>query len=151
MEKILEIATQIGIDETFFYIFGLVALLYFALSYVYLRPFQKLLHERKEKTEGVKKEAAELLTLANEKMEIYNEYLRDTQGRVRMTLAEHEEEARKQEAKALSETSEKVKKRIQQVQADLESQRPQIHGAVSKEIELIAESIATKILGRPLT
>src|SRR3712207_2435857 len=123
MEALQQVANQLGIDQTFLPLFGLVFLLYLVLSTVYLKPFQKLLHDRKEKTEGAKKEALELVQKAEEKLAQYKASLKGTNESAKQVISKAEDEARREEARILGEASTKAKSALQAIQKDLNANR----------------------------
>lgn len=151
METINQIFAQLGIDSTFFYLFGLMFVLHIVLSTTYLKPFQKLLHDRREKTEGVKRDAQRLVNEAEAKFEQYREKIKGINDKARGALREHEELARKEEIKILSDAATKAKASLQSIQRDLETQRKAAVEALAGDISGIATDIATKVLGRPVS
>lgn len=150
MEALAPIAAQLGIDHTILYMFGLVVVLYAVISITYLKPFQHLLHERKQKTSGAKQEAESLKTQAEKAFEEYRERLRGTNEKSRDMMRASEDVARKEEAKILGDAANKAKTALQQTQADIEAQRKATIDALSTEIAGIAGEIASKALGRPV-
>ena len=149
MDTLIEIATQLGIDSTFYYLFVLVLVLYFLMSATYLRPFQKHLHHRKEKTDGVKKEAQELTGRAEEKFSQYKARLKDVNDQARQAMRENEETARREESKILADAGTKAKASLQSIQKELDTQKKITVEALSGEISGLATEIATKVMGRP--
>lgn len=151
MEALAQIAAQLGMDKSTYYLFGIVAVFYLVLSAVYLKPFQRLFHERKLKTAGVKKEAEQLKTQAEEAMNQYRARLKDISDQSRTILRELEEQARKEESAIVGEASVKAKASIQNTQKELDSQRKATVEALSAEIAGIATDIASKAMGRPIS
>jgi F-type H+-transporting ATPase subunit b len=150
MDQLKLVAEQLGIDETFYYLFGLMVLLYVVLSAVYLKPFQRLLHSRKEKTEGSKKEAQELSAKAEEKFNTYKARLKDVNEKARQTFRASEEQAKKEEGKILADAAMKSKVSLQNTQKELDAQRKATLDALTNDVAGIAEDIAAKVLGRPV-
>lgn len=150
METLKQIAGQLGIDETFYYLFALVVLLYAVLSIVYLKPFQKLLHQRREKTEGAKKEAQELVAKAEEKFAQYKARLKEVNDKARQQMRESQEAAKKEESKIVGEAAMRVKVSLQNTQKELDAQRKVTLEALAADISGLSAEIATKVMGRPV-
>ena len=150
MDQLRQIADQLGLDETFYYLFGLMLLLYVLLSATYLKPFQKLLHDRKEKTDGTKKEAQDLTVQADEKFANYKSRLQEANESARKIFRDSEERAKKEEAKILEKASAVAKEALQGAQKELDMQKNSILEGVAGEIADIADEIAAKTLGRPV-
>jgi F0F1-type ATP synthase membrane subunit b/b' len=150
MDTLKQIIAQLGIDDSFFWLFGMMWVLYALLSVTYLKPFQKLLHARKEKTEGTKKEAAELTARAEEKFGQYKERLKEITDEARREYRSREEAAKKEEAKILGDASHKAKTALQGAQRELDSQKKAVLETLSNDISGLATDIATKVLGRPV-
>lgn len=151
MDQLKQIADQLGIDETFYYLFGLMVVFYLLLSATYLKPFQKLLHDRKAKTEGNKKEAQDLTTQADEKFAAYKSRLKEANEKARQAFRDSAELAKKEEAKILGDAAMRAKDALQAAQKELDGQRKATLEALSTEVAGIANDIATKVLGRPLS
>ncbi len=151
MEQLQQIAAQLGIDQSFYTVFGAVTVLYFLLSAVYLKPYQRLLERRKDSIEGVKKQAQGLASQAEEKFNQYRERLRLVTDQARSVLRSAEEGARKEESSILSQAGNKAKVSLQNVQAQLDTERKNLVDAVAPEISVLAVEVATKVLGRPVT
>lgn len=151
MEQLAQIAAQLGIDHTFYYLFGMMYVLFILISTIYVKPFQKLIVYRREKTEGVKKEAQELTAQAEDKFTQYKARLKDVNEKARTAFRESEEGARKEESKIAAEASSKAKDSLQATQRELDVQRKAALEALSGEISGIATDIATKVMGRSVS
>lgn len=151
MEALAPILAQLGIDQTFFYLFGLVVVFYAILSVTYLKPFQHVLHDRKEKTAGAKKEAEELKGKAEQAFDQYKNRLKDLNDQARAILRENEDVAKREEARLVGEASIKAKASLQNTQKELDQQRKATIDALASEIAGIAADIASKAMGRPLS
>lgn len=148
MDAFTEILGQLGIDETFYYIFGLIWAFYFIFSLVYLKPFQKLLHERFAKTQGAKKGAQDLIVQSEEKLSQYKARLKEVNEKARVVLRQGEDVARKEETRLLNDAANKSKAALQGTQIELEKQKKEIVDALASDINSIATEIATKAMGR---
>lgn len=148
MEALAQIAAQLGLDSSFFILFGMMFVLYLLLSAVYLKPFQHLLHDRKLKTEGAKKEAEELKTRAEQQFQSYKTRLKAAHENARSVLNDSEATARKEEGRIIGEAANKAKNSLQEMQKDLAAQRKAIIDTLAGDISGIANDIATKVMGR---
>ncbi len=148
MAQLLEIAAQFGIDQSYFYLFGVIVVLHFLLSAVYLRPYQKLIHDRKHRTQGARKEADELSKKAEEKFQHYKDRLKQTHERARTLFSHAESTAKREEAKILGAAATKTREIMVEAQKDLEQQRVVLVQALAGEAQGISKSIVEKVLGR---
>lgn len=151
MEQLQQIAAQLGIDQSFYVIFVSITILYFVLSLVYLKPYQKLLELRKESIDGAKKQAQSLTAQAEAKFGEYRDRLRSVTDKARDFLRQAEDAARKEESAILGDAGTKAKVSLQNVQSQLDTERKSVVDAVSTEISALAVEVATKVLGRPVT
>jgi F0F1-type ATP synthase membrane subunit b/b' len=147
MDKIAPIATQLGIDATFYYIFPLIVVLYFVLSRVYLKPYQNLLDKRRQSIVGVKKEAGDLVVRAEQTFSEYKVRLKDVTDRARSVLREQEEAGRKEESHIIGEAGAKAKSSLQAAQQQIDEQRKAAQVALTGEVSNLANEIAKKVLG----
>lgn len=148
MDALYSIIANLGFDSTFLPLFALMFVLYLFLSNLYLKPYQHLLHHRKEKTEGTKKEAQALAGKAEDKYSLYRSRIKETNDKIQKIFKEAEESAKKEEAKVLADAVGKSKDILQKAQAELESEKKTALETLSKDIPNIASEIATKALGR---
>lgn len=148
MDAFINIASQLGIDHTLFYLFALMFPFYLVLRAVYLKPFQKLLHDRKEKTEGMKKEAEALSLKADAVYTDYKLKIKDVHEQARHAYLEAEKYAKNEEAKILAEAAMKSKTTLQAAQKELDAQKKATLDDLAKDVTGLASEIAEKILGR---
>lgn len=148
MDALYSIIANLGFDSTFLPLFALMFVLYLFLSNLYLKPYQHLLHHRKEKTEGTKKEAQALAAKADDKYSLYRSRIKETNDKIQKIFKESEELAKKEESKIMSDALSKSKDILQSAQQQLESEKKSALESLSKEIPMIASEIATKALGR---
>lgn len=146
-----QVAEQLGIDSSFYYLFGLIVGLYFFLSFAYLRPFQKLLEQRRARTEGTKEDAADLIAKADEIFNQYKARLKQVNDEARQILRDGEAVARKEEAQILDAASQKSKAALQDAVKELEGQRRAAVESLGGSIIGLAGDIATKVLGRQVS
>lgn len=150
MDQLQAVGQQLGIDQTFIPLFGMMIVLYFVLSAVYLKPFQELLLNRKQKTAGAKNDARELSQNADEKMNQYKESLKKINEQARGIFNKIEDEAKKEEGKYLTEASQKARNIVQAANKELDEQKQAVLKDLTKEVPAIANEIATIVLGRKI-
>lgn len=143
-----EIAAQLGIDGTFYYLFLLIVVFYFAISAVFVKPYQRLFELREAKTTGALDEAKELTGKAEQMHEQYLSRMKEVNSKVQQALKKAEEESRTEATKILAAAGETARERVQDTQKELESQRGELLAGLRKESGEIAKEIVTKVLGR---
>ncbi len=148
MDQLQAVGQQLGVDQTFIPMFGIMIVLYFVLSSVYLKPFQELLMNRKQKTAGAKTEANELSQTADQKMNQYRESIKKINEQAHKSFLVIEEEAKKEEAKYLADASLKARNLIQAANKEIDEQKKAVIKDLTNEIPAIANEIATIVLGR---
>ncbi len=148
MELLQEIATQVGIDHTFYHQFLTIAVLYLLLSSFYLKPFQRLLEKRKHETEGAKKEAEEMTSLAEQKFGEYKTRLKSVYSDAKDATSKIEQEAKNEEARIVSQANATARQSVQQTQQSLDQQKQNLMQEISSDIKNIAALIADKVLGK---
>lgn len=151
MEKIIQVAGQLGLDDSVYYLFVLILVFHFALSITFARPFQKLLHKRKELIFGQKESATDLANKAQEKLDEYKQKLKNIHEASKKEMKELEERARAEEAKILGGTATKAKELIQNSLLTLEEDKKVTKKVLAGEINQLAKDIAAKVLGRPVS
>ncbi|MBI2605466.1 MAG: ATP synthase F0 subunit B [Deltaproteobacteria bacterium] len=150
MEQFQAVAAQLGLDHTIVPIFGMLVVLYLVLSAVYLRPYQRLLENRKKKTEGARNEAKELERKAEEKMAQYKASIKSAHDGARKVLSDASDEAKREESRVLAEASVRAKNILHDATLELEKQKKTVLSEIRGEIPALASQVAAKVLGRQL-
>lgn len=150
MEQFQAVAAQLGLDRTIIPIFCMIVALYLILSAVYLKPYQHLLERRKKKTEGARSEAKDLARRAEEKMAQYKASIKLAHDGARKVLSDANDEAKREESKALADASTKAKGILHDATLELEKQKKTVLAEMRGEIPALASQVATKVLGRQL-
>ncbi len=148
MEELRAVANQLGLNSSFVPLFILVVSLYFVLSELYFKPFQKLILDRRAKTSGAKEEAIALVSRAEEMMQKYLASIRGSYDEARKIANTAEQDGKAQESKLLSEASLKAKVFIQNANAEMESQKRNTIEELKTTVPGIAAQIVEKVLGR---
>jgi F0F1-type ATP synthase membrane subunit b/b' len=143
-----EIAAQLGIDQTFYVQFILVVLFYFLISSLYLKPFQRLLALREERTTGAVKEAQALTQKAEELQGQYKARLQDVHQKSRAILKKAEDESKLEAGKVLDAAAQDARGKVQTTLKELEKQKAELMTALSSDSRAIAQEIVSKVLNR---
>lgn len=143
-----EIISQLGLDQTFFTQFILIAILYAFLTAVYFKPFQKLLEKRHKKTVADRAEAERVLAELKEKLAEYESQMALAQKKARSRMDEILSEAKKKEAEILSAARNDAKNTTQAAITALSQEKEKIRKSLEVEVESIAAQATSKLLLR---
>ncbi|MFH1222930.1 MAG: ATP synthase F0 subunit B [Pseudomonadota bacterium] len=141
MGMLQSVLSQIGIDRTFFYQLFLVICVYFVLSKFLFRPILKIMLIRRDKTEGLKKNANSILL---ESDRLKNEYDAVWSGYVKQANSEKQ----KIYAEANKKVSDIIKDSEQKSSVYIEGGREQIQQdvlAVQKQLGAYSDEIKSRI------
>jgi len=142
----VEILQQLGVDQTFFVIFGIFTAVFFILERVYFKPFFKLFELRHKKTVEDRQAATDMLAQAESKLDEYQRKLNDARTQARTEFNQLIDEAKKEEARVLAGAREEAKKIAQEASAEVLQQRDRLKKQLEGEVEQIAKGIADKLL-----
>ena len=143
-----EIASQLGIDQSFYVQFILVVLFYFLISALYLKPFQRLLALREERTTGAVKEAQVLTQKAEELQGQYRARLQDIHQRSKGILKKAEDESKAEAGKILDAATQDARGKVQATLKELEKQKTSLLESLAADSRQIAQEIVSKVLNR---
>ncbi len=143
-----EIAAQLGIDQSFYVQFILIVVFYLLVSSLYLKPFQRLLALREERTTGALKEAQGLNQRAEELQGQYKARLQDLHQRTRGILKKVEDESKLDASKILDAATQEARGKVQVTLKELELQKASLLSALSADAQQIAQEIVIKVLNR---
>lgn len=142
-----EIGAQLGINQSFFIEFAIIASVYFILGPFYFRPYQRLFERRHSETFGAQKLAQEMNASAEEKLNAYKDRIKDINVKTRQSIKDNEAIAQNEAAAILNEASSVARSKIQSIQKDLQSQKDVIIQALGQESAVLAKDIVAKVLG----
>lgn len=145
MSAILE---QLEINQTFFVELGIFAVLYFILSAIYFRPFQRLFEHRHQKTVADRLAAESLMTQANSKFDEYRTRLAQERVAARADYEAILTEAKKEESAIIAHAREEAKKVTQEAAESVSRQREKLKTELQAEVENLAKTISEKLLSR---
>jgi F-type H+-transporting ATPase subunit b len=143
-----ELLNQLGLDSTFFIEFAMIAVLFFALSQFYFKPFLKLFQARHKKTVEDREVAMRLMAQAQAKLDEYKRLLHDARHENKKALEHAITEARKSETEILAEARNEAKKITQAAADSVNNQREDLKKQLQADVEAIARSISDRLLSR---
>ncbi len=140
-----DIAKQLGLDHTFFYIFGTFAVFYVIISQIYLKPFQKFLLRRREAL-GQVKSAQDLFKALDEKMSQIETELQKVRFEAAKKYEDATREAQAREEAQLSALRDELKKEYLTLNTKLEAEKKQIEADLESSVDQLAIDLSQKIL-----
>ncbi len=145
-----ELLEQLGLDQTFFTELAILALIFFALSHLYFKPFLKLIQARHKKTIEDREAAERLAQQAQAKLAEYQRVLHEERSRVKKQMDAALMEAKKQEAQILAHAREESKRITQEALESVQNQRQSLKGQIQTDVESLAQTISERLLSRNL-
>lgn len=143
-----EIASQLGLDQTFYTQFILIAVLYAFLTVVYFKPFQKLLEKRHHKTVGERAEADRVIAELKEKLAEYEAQLAIAQRKARANMEAILLDAKTKENEILTAARTEAKNTTQAAIQVLNQEKEKISKSLQAEVEKLATEATSKLLLR---
>jgi F0F1-type ATP synthase membrane subunit b/b' len=128
--------------------FLLVVFLNFYLKYVFFKPFQKMLHQRYEASEGARKLAEQSLERAAAKAAEYEAALRKAKGEVYEAHDRMHKQLQEQQESELREARKQAEAGVDLAKADVAKDVESAKNSLAGEVELLANQIAESILRR---
>jgi F-type H+-transporting ATPase subunit b len=144
----VDILAQLGIDHTFFYQFGIFAVLFLILGNVYFRPFMRLFEARHKRTVQDKEAAEKLMAQAQQKFDDYKRRLGEERAAARKEYEALLNETKKEEAAILAGARAEAKKITQDAADSVSRQREQLRKQLDADVEAIAKTISENLLKR---
>jgi F-type H+-transporting ATPase subunit b len=130
--------------------FFLVILLHWFLKKVLFQPLDRVLEERRRRTEGVLESCEAALERARKRLKEYEDSLRQAQAEIfDQQEAERKRLAAGQSA-ALAEARQRARQRIDAARAEVQAEAAQARQALQQEAARLADAITEAVLaGRP--
>ncbi|QOY86274.1 ATP synthase F0 subunit B [Paludibaculum fermentans] len=144
MEQIFE--TLKGIIVRALPTFALVILLHWFLKKVLFQPMEKVLEERRKKTEGAVEASEATLALVNEKLATYENSLADARAEIYKEQEAGRKRLADQQAKAVEAARIKAGERVAAVKAELALEVDKATATLAAESDRLAEEIAGLVL-----
>jgi F0F1-type ATP synthase membrane subunit b/b' len=140
--------SQLGLDNTFFVELAIIAVLFFALSHFYFRPFLKLFEARHKKTVEDREAAVRLSVQAQAKLDEYTRLLMEERLLNKKALDSALAEAKNKEYEFLAEARDEAKKITQEAADSVNQQRENLKKQLQADVDSIAKSISDRLLSR---
>jgi F0F1-type ATP synthase membrane subunit b/b' len=141
-----DILTQLQINNTFWYEFGLFIVFFFILSPLYLKPFQKLIEKRNHKLKDDVQSATELLKTVENMLASYEKELFAARTESRLNYEKVVSEVRAKEDATIAVFKDELKKDYLKVTQQLTEEKNKIQNELAAQVNELAESVATKTL-----
>ena len=126
--------------------FCLVWLLYFYVSRMFLSPLEKVLHQRHEATEGLRKAAQDRVSLAEQKTAAYQEALRASSAEIYRQQEQDRQQTVERRAEMLRQTRARAEERLKQARQELEQEAEAARKQLGQESEKMAQWITRVVL-----
>jgi F-type H+-transporting ATPase subunit b len=139
---------QLGLNQTFFYQFVIFAVVFFALSSLFFRPFLSLFETRHRKTVQDREAAEKLMAQAEARFEDYKRRLTEERLAAKREYEAALDQAKKQEAAVLAQAREEAKKITQEAVESIGKQREQLKKSLEGEVDALARTISERLVSR---
>jgi F-type H+-transporting ATPase subunit b len=141
---------MIALDYTLLYQVVLFLVLWLVLDRLLFRPYLGVLDERERRTAGTEHESADLVQEGERLKSEYQEKIAQADTAALAARESILREARQQREKILAEAREEANTTLSRVRQELRSQLEKERQLAIAEAALIAQEMASKILGRRL-
>ena len=141
-----DILTQLQINNTFWYEFGLFALFFFILSPLYLKPFQRLIEKRTHKLKDDVQTAQDLLKNVEGMLATYEKELSSIRTESRLNYEKIITEIRSKEDATIAVFKDELKKDYLKVTQQLTEDKNKIQSELTAQVNELTESVASRIL-----
>ena len=141
-----EILEQLEVNGTFLIQFALFAIFFFALSAIYLKPFQKIIETRNQKLKSDVDGATELLKSVEAKIHEYEKMLSQFRAEAKTQHDQALVSARAQEDAALLKHKDELKKEYLKVLEQFQDEKLKVESELKNQVTTMADSIAQKVL-----
>ena len=142
---------MIDIDYSIFIQIGLFLLIWFFLARFVFTPFQRLLGEREQRTEGMKAEAEKLLEEAEQLRIQYEDIITKAKGEGNSIKEGIRQEALQAREELLTRAQEDAASFLQTARQQIQEEMQKDRQFAVQEAEVIAQEMAEKILSRKVT
>ncbi len=142
------IIQQLGLDQSFFVQFGIIALVFTVLGNLFFRPFQKLIDARHQRLVADREAAEKLVAQADAKYEEYKQRLMEERQAARRDFDSLMTAARREEAQILGAARDEARKITQQASESAAQQHQQLKNQLELEVEGLANAVSDNLLVR---
>lgn len=142
---------ELDLDITYILVIALFLVPVLILNFLVFRPFLRLFEERHDRLEGAIERANQMLTEAEEQADAFREQIRaaSAQGEERRNAIRRE--ARERMDARIDAEKKRLSEQLSSAFSELEAKRDEALARMEAEAERLAESTATKLLGRSLS
>lgn len=145
MDVILE---QFGLNSSFFTEFGLIAIIFLALSQFYFKPFLALFEQRHQRTVADKAAAEALIGQVQAKLDEYKRLIAAEKSEAKKEVEKLILEAKKQEAEILAKARDDAKKLTQEAAEAVSRQHEKLKKELEQEVNALANAVSEKLLSK---
>jgi F-type H+-transporting ATPase subunit b len=124
----------------------LLALLYVLYTLIVHRPLQRVLKERRSKTEGAIEKSRADITAAQARTAEYEQKLREARAAVFKTQEARRQAAMQARANAVNQARNKAQAQVQAAKKDIEADRLAAQAGLQKEAATLAQEIVRRVL-----
>lgn len=128
--------------------FFLVLFLHFYLKFMFFKPLEKVLHARREATEGARQVAENALRVSAEKAAQYDAAIRSAHTEVYRELAAEQRKLQDEKSAAIREARLRADAVVAQAKATLAAEAELLKTQLDARSDALAEQIAEAVLGR---
>jgi len=141
-----EILDQLQINETFLHQFILFAVFFFVLSFIYLKPFQKIIQKRNQRLNDDVAGANELLKSVEAKLQDYEKSLSQFRTEAKSLHDRALSDARAQEDAALAKHKDELKKEYLKVLEQFQDEKLKVESELKAQVAAMSDSLSQKVL-----
>jgi len=128
--------------------FFLVIFLHFYLKAMFFKPLEKVLHARKEATEGARQQAAASLERADAKAEAYEESIRAARSEIYQEQELLRRKWRDEQTAQLSDARQRSEVLVKTAKAEILAQAQEARQTLAANSQILADHITESILQR---
>ena len=140
------ILDQLGLNQTFFYQFGIFLVAFALLSQLYFKPFLKIIEARNKAIHKNREEADAAIAEAKAMLESYQTQIRAERQQAKKQLEDALSEARKEEEKVLGAARAEARDIALSAAQELSKQEAQIRSNLAVDVESMALQLSKKLL-----
>ena len=146
MDQALAILTSMGVNQTFFFMFGIVVVFFFVMNVVVFKPLTKILVERDERIEGRIEKSRVFADEAQALEQSFAGNLKDAHRDAAANFAQLKFEALQKQSVLISQAREAAQNKVQKVRQEVAANVGVELRKVSSEIPTLAALVMDRIL-----